>query len=121
MRTTFPAASFYYFFGKSAYARGHAICGIVPLLAGFIVAYPINWWLVANGLKHGMMTVRGPHAAPVTGTPSHSTRQPTVASPNEGHAGHAKASRSKIVWMAALSVAVFALGIAAVAIIHGNI
>lgn len=30
----------------------------MALLAGFVVAYPINWWLVANGLKHGMMTVR---------------------------------------------------------------
>jgi len=28
------------------------------LLIGFIVSYPINWWLVANQLKHGMMTVR---------------------------------------------------------------
>ncbi len=28
------------------------------LLLGFIVAYPMNWWLVANHLKHGMMTVR---------------------------------------------------------------
>ncbi len=93
----------------------------MALLAGFIVAYPINWWLVAKGLKHGMLTVRGPDAAPVTGTPSHATHQPTVASPNEGHAGHAKASRSEIVWMAVLSVAVFALGIGAVAIIHGNV
>ena len=25
---------------------------------GFVVAYPINWWLVANHLKHGMMTIR---------------------------------------------------------------
>jgi hypothetical protein len=33
------------------------------LLVGFIVAYPMNWWLVANHLKHGMMTVR-PAAAP---------------------------------------------------------
>ena len=38
------------------------------LLVGFVVSYPINWWLVANHLKHGMMTVRpagadaGPHA-----------------------------------------------------------
>jgi hypothetical protein len=30
----------------------------VALLAGFILAYPMNWWLVANHLKHGMMTVR---------------------------------------------------------------
>jgi Domain of unknown function (DUF4396) len=28
------------------------------LLVGFIVAYPMNWWLVAHHLKHGMMTVR---------------------------------------------------------------
>ena len=92
----------------------------MALLAGFIVAYPINWWLVAKGLKHGMMTVRGLDAAPVTSMPSHATHQPTVASPNEGHAGHAKASRSEIVWMAVLSAAVFALGIGAAAVLHGN-
>jgi hypothetical protein len=33
------------------------------LLVGFIVAYPMNWWLVANHLKHGMMTVRKADAA----------------------------------------------------------
>jgi hypothetical protein len=37
------------------------------LLVGFIVAYPMNWWLVAYHLKHGMMTVR-PAAA---GTGAH--------------------------------------------------
>jgi hypothetical protein len=30
----------------------------MALFAGFIVAYPMNWWLVANHLKHGMFTVR---------------------------------------------------------------
>ena len=30
----------------------------MALLVGFVVAYPINWWLVANHLKHGMLTVR---------------------------------------------------------------
>jgi hypothetical protein len=30
----------------------------IGLLVGFAVAYPMNWWLVANHLKHGMMTVR---------------------------------------------------------------
>jgi len=30
----------------------------IGLLVGFVVAYPMNWWLVANRLKHGMMTVR---------------------------------------------------------------
>ena len=28
------------------------------LLLGFVVPYPINWWLVANHLEHGMMTIR---------------------------------------------------------------
>jgi Domain of unknown function (DUF4396) len=33
----------------------------IGLLVGFIIAYPMNWWLVANKLKHGMMTVRPAH------------------------------------------------------------
>lgn len=36
----------------------------MALLVGFIAAWPINWWLVSNHLKHGMMTVRpGPEGA----------------------------------------------------------
>jgi Domain of unknown function (DUF4396) len=46
------------------------------LLVGFIIAYPINWWLVANHLKHGMMTVR-------------STAQAAGAAGHGGHAGMA--------------------------------
>ena len=30
----------------------------MALIAGFICAYPMNWWLVTRNLKHGMMTVR---------------------------------------------------------------
>ena len=30
----------------------------MALIAGFACAYPINWWLVANHMKHGMLTVR---------------------------------------------------------------
>lgn len=36
----------------------------MSLLAGFITAYPINWWLVSRQLKHGMMTVRPSEAKP---------------------------------------------------------
>lgn len=34
--------------------------GVMSLatLVGFAAAYPVNWWLVATGLKHGMGTVR---------------------------------------------------------------
>ena len=30
----------------------------IGLLVGFVITYPMNWSLVANHLKHGMMTVR---------------------------------------------------------------
>src|SRR6266404_7120393 len=42
------------------------------LLVGFIIAYPMNWWLVAHHLKHGMMTVRPMTAA--AGAHGHGTR-----------------------------------------------
>ncbi|MEO6947128.1 MAG: DUF4396 domain-containing protein [Nitrobacter sp.] len=90
----------------------------MALLAGFVVAYPMNWWLVANGLKHGMLTVRHQTTAGDVHEPSHATHQPMVTSANQEHIGHAKASRSEIVWMAVLSAAVFVLGAGAVAIIH---
>lgn len=32
----------------------------IALMIGFVIAFPMNWWLVANHLKHGMMTVRRP-------------------------------------------------------------
>lgn len=91
----------------------------MALLAGFVVAYPINWWLVARGLKHGMLTVRDPATAPVAITPAHAAHEPTVASGNEEHAGQATASRSEIVWVTVLSIAAFALGIGAMVLIHG--
>ena len=30
----------------------------MSLIVGFLLAYPMNWWLVAKGMKHGMLTVR---------------------------------------------------------------
>ena len=43
--------------GDPAQARFWFVMSMA-LLVGFIVTYPMNWWLVANRLKHGMMTVR---------------------------------------------------------------
>jgi len=38
----------------------------MSLTIGFFVTYPLNWWLVAVGLKHGMMTVQpGGQPAPL--------------------------------------------------------
>ncbi len=36
----------------------------IALCAGFLVAYPLNWWLVSKGMKHGMKTVRPDDSAP---------------------------------------------------------
>jgi hypothetical protein len=33
-------------------------------MTGFITAYPMNWWLVARRLKHGMLTVPPAGLAP---------------------------------------------------------
>jgi hypothetical protein len=41
------------------------------LLVGFIAAYPMNWWLVAHHLKHGMMTVRPMGTAVAAGHAHH--------------------------------------------------
>jgi hypothetical protein len=47
------------------------------LLVGFILAYPMNWWLVAYHLKHGMMTVR-PAAAAAPGAHAGMDAAPTM-------------------------------------------
>ena len=39
------------------------------LLVGFIFAYPMNWWLVANHLKHGMMTLSSTGSTPAAKRP----------------------------------------------------
>ena len=39
----------------------------MALLTGFIAAYPMNWWLVARKLKHGMLTVRPKERLPHMG------------------------------------------------------
>jgi hypothetical protein len=63
----------------------------MALLVGFIVAYPMNWWLVANHMKHGMLTVRradtGEHA-PVDMHTSHEVKGVTT------HVGQAGAPAS---------------------------
>ncbi|MEO5817549.1 MAG: multicopper oxidase domain-containing protein, partial [Gemmatimonadaceae bacterium] len=51
------------------------------IIAGFLLAYPINVWLVAQQMKHGLMTVRPPQRAD-EGAAQQSTKK-------EGaHAGH---------------------------------
>jgi hypothetical protein len=64
----------------------------ISIAVGFFTAYPMNWWLVSKGLKHGLMTVRGTGAHQMVHEPEHQTRQPrpqpTPQSTGAGHAGH---------------------------------
>ncbi|WP_376704935.1 DUF4396 domain-containing protein [Mesorhizobium sp. ISC25] len=46
----------------------------IGVIAGFAVAYPANVWLVARGLKHGLMTQRA-QAAGIDGREQPATRQ----------------------------------------------
>jgi FtsP/CotA-like multicopper oxidase with cupredoxin domain len=68
--------------------------GVMSLgvIAGFILAYPSNVWMVASGLKHGLMTERRPgqqEGAPA-GSMSHGHGQPTSEHPEHVEAGHGR-------------------------------
>jgi hypothetical protein len=58
----------------------------MALLAGFVVAFPMNWWLVSQQLKHGMTTVRPTLQAPAV---SDSKRLPGTT-----HSAHSGATKS---------------------------
>ena len=100
----------------------------MALLVGFVTAYPMNWWLVSNHMKHGMMTVR------VTEQPAskrthenlqahysanRDNEQSQAMSDHAAHGDEEKVSRSTLVWMTILSFAVFALGLAVTATFGG--
>lgn len=85
----------------------------LALLAGAIAAYPMNWWLVAHHLKHGMMTVRKPGREPEA-----KDAHPAMAPMGRDAMGvmAAKPSATIIMGMGALSIALFAAGSVAAAI-----
>ena len=85
----------------------------IGLLVGFVIAYPMNWWLVANHLKHGMMTVRPAsslHAMQDHATESGARDMPHVAHDAAMEAG--SAPRPPVPVMALLSFVVLAAGLA---------
>ncbi len=59
---------------------------------GFVTAYPMNWWLVRKGLKHGLMTVRAidvqPSAHAATSPAPQPHPHPMPARASTGHTGH---------------------------------
>jgi hypothetical protein len=80
---------------------------------GFVITYPMNWWLVANDLKHGMMTVRP--ADMVGAMKNHDTNASEHYVPHlaNGIAMAAKpAPRPPVPVMTLLSFAALAVGLA---------
>jgi hypothetical protein len=78
----------------------------IALTVGFVVAYPINWWLVDRGLKHGMMTVRP------EGTPVPHAAGLALA----GHVMQRRVAASELARMTAFTFGVLAVGIAIAAL-----
>lgn len=93
----------------------------MALLVGFIVAWPMNWWLVARHMKHGMMTVRGGNV----GASAFAATSVGRKSPSHGEAsGHGQSETSPVspfalAGMTTLSLAVFAAGLALTAWLGG--
>lgn len=74
----------------------------IALMAGFVAAYPVNWWLVSRQLKHGMLTVRTDGNQKGSGPPK---REP------EDDEAKGSPSGISLVAMTTLSLAVLALGL----------
>jgi hypothetical protein len=58
----------------------------ISIAVGFFTAYPMNWWLVSKGLKHGLMTVRAGEAQHMMHGPQHAATQPD-SHPASHHVG----------------------------------
>ncbi len=82
----------------------------MALLVGFVAAFPMNWWLVARGLKHGMMTVQPKIPAMSMTESAPMTMSTETAAPGE-HAGDPQVTRNALLWMTLLSVSVLAIGV----------
>jgi Domain of unknown function (DUF4396) len=88
----------------------------MALLAGFVIAYPMNWWLVTRGLKHGMMTVRMEVPAPATHQPMHAMTRGGDGDQTEAHAMHKMpAAAPRILPAAIVSFSALVIGVAAAA------
>lgn len=71
---------------------GHALFWFMmsmALIAGAVVAYPLNWWLVTHHLKHGIMSTAGEMRMSMHHM-GHERNRGIVASPSQstGHASH---------------------------------
>ncbi len=87
----------------------------MALIVGFIVAYPINWWLVARGLKHGMITVRT-NGRSAAHSNAGSNESPPGAQQGSAHRAHRPAGGATNVGIAGMTILTVMCLIIAVAI-----
>ncbi|MFD7058977.1 DUF4396 domain-containing protein [Streptomyces sp. NPDC059906] len=80
----------------------------ISLCAGFLVALPMNWWLVDHGLKHGMMTVRHDDA-PVPQAAAVALAGAALTG-HEHHHMQPTASRTQLLLMTVVSFTIFGAG-----------
>jgi hypothetical protein len=86
------------------------------LMVGALFAYPMNWWLVAHHLKHGMLTVR-PEGSAMAGMDMRVKKEKMDMAAKTGSAIH---TPTPPVWvMTIVSFAVMAAG-AAIALTFGG-
>jgi len=79
----------------------------IALMVGFAVAYPMNWWLVTNHLKHGMITVPAPESAQAAA----SSKLQAPAKETGGMKMGPTVPKEQIWIMGAVSFAVLGLGL----------
>jgi Domain of unknown function (DUF4396) len=82
----------------------------LALMFGFMVAYPMNWWLVANHLKHGMMTVRPKDHSDDEGDQG-KVQMAGMNMGGSGHGGRSHPPEPSLPVMTAVSFAVLAAGL----------
>ena len=91
----------------------------MALLTGFIAAYPMNWWLVSNHLKHGMMTVRPSNEGSGSSGEGHGSTGNTAGGTGNAGMPEMGVSAFEIFKVTVLSFAIMALGIV-IALVFGR-
>jgi len=92
----------------------------MAILVGSVTAYPVNVWLVARGLKHGMGTVevlgRGGHSLDMDAAPRMEVtkRSRRTAGQAHGHAASTRlgAARAELWFVTVITLTALALGVA---------
>ncbi len=75
----------------------------LALATGALVAYPLNWWLVAHQLKHGLVSTA---PAPADGSPAHAHAAHSAPPPRVGPGQRLAASAASVLLLlAALALA----------------